>query len=180
MTITNPTGEQLQLAASLLHAAPRSRLVLGMETGRVLSIGSQPHDEATACQMRRSVTDPTEAESVASRVATMQFAGCFVGESGPVLHAHHVGRMEHWFVTPLCPFRLELLLPQIEFSIPHVHIEVRLIPDSAIGVTVGRVTVDHPVHRNSGADAALSVAARLEVEAMLDETLLLTGSEDDG
>lgn len=179
MTVTHPTGEQLRAAAALLHAAGGSRLLIGLQSGRLISVGSQSHDVASACQLRRAVADPAEAEAIASDMVSIEFGGCFVAESGPVLDRHVDGSMEYWFVTPLCPFRVETAIHAIDLPVPSDEVEVRLVADSVLGLTVGRLIVDHPVFRFRAAEAALAVAARLEVERLLDSVTDFSAIDED-
>lgn len=174
-----PSGEDLRAAAAILHAAEGSRLLVGLRSGRLVSIGSQPHDVASSCELRRAVADPAAAAAIASSMVSIEFGGCFVAESGPVLDRYVDGAMQHWFVTPLCPFRVESLLHDLELSVPCDEVDVRLVPDSVVGLTVGHLSVAHPVFRFRATDAAIVVAGRLEVERLLDSVTQFSAIDEE-
>lgn len=179
MIIEDPTTEHLRLAASIVHVARDSRLVITKRSGREFAIGSQPADDATPCQFRRAAADPQAALVLSEGIRLIEFAGSIVSATGPVFHRHDDGRLQHWFITGLCPTRVEQVLHEVELSVPSDVVEVRLIVDSLLGYTVGCLTVDHPVFDCRAGNVALSVAARLEVEAVLDHVYRITSIEEE-
>ncbi|MEO1061624.1 MAG: hypothetical protein AAFZ07_09415 [Actinomycetota bacterium] len=165
-----PTNVALIGAGALMHRVPDGLLTLGHDNGNQTVVSFGPNGQMTPCELR-GLLGAGAATRFARGVATFELGGCFESLGGGV-YARHAGvRREGWFVTALRPIATQTLLSGCELPVDEDEaVDVHLVGDSVLGVTVGSIrlgdvrcdpVVDEIAMRMNAACAAEEVVAAL-------------------
>lgn len=141
-------AEQVRLATGLAHTVPGLALDLRLRSGFDVTVAHQRLDaQLTPCQLRTALLAPR----LPGRYHTLDsIAG--VAVAGGALHlgggvyarGHSPLGGERWFATTLSHDAVVAALASDPFELPELSIEVRVLPDPPLGVSVVRARALQP------------------------------------
>lgn len=167
-------------AVALAHQVPGVTLELRLRDGGHMVVASHRLDadldpcglRAALITARRRLKDTASGTSgpagPVGAIEDVTISGGLV-DLGGGLHQRHAadGTDERWFSTTLEYRDVGRLLAMCPPHLPHEDVSVRLTPDSALGVTVVKITADDPSAASSLDGAAFWAIAACMVEELL-------------
>lgn len=158
----------LRGAAALAHSVPDAVLVLEHLRGRSTVVSFGRDSQLTPCQLRELLGSDLALDLV-RRVRTATLAGSFDPLGGNVFARADADGSEAWFVTPLDTDVVISLMGGRDVPVPPEALDVRLLGDTRLDVTVGRVRADAD-HEHSVVDVARTAHDVCAVEELVSAT----------